>query len=140
MAKIKGNGLLLYIDNQVIGCTDNCEFNSQNETIDATCKDNDGAKNVLPGGNTATFTFSGKWEFSSTLGPVQLYNAHNNKTRVGVKMSVADPVTTNELSGYPHIIAYGYLNQLSFVGALNTVATFSGTIDVDGPHSMATNT
>lgn len=140
MAKIKGNGLLLYLDGQVIGCTDNCEFNSENEAIDSTCKDNDGAKQVEPGGNTATFSFSGKWEFTSTLGPQQLYAIHNNKQRIGVKMAVADPVSTNESSGYPYIQAYGYLNQLSIVGPLNQAATFSGRVDVDGPHSMGTTT
>ena len=88
MSIINGNQLLVFINGQVIGCTDNCELQSDKETIDATCKDNNGARQVLSGSQTWTITASGKWDFASTLGPTQLYATHKNGTRVGIKMAI----------------------------------------------------
>lgn len=128
---INGNQLLIFLDGQVIGCTDNCEFSSTNETIDATCKDNNGARQVLSGSNTWTITFSGLWDFASALGPRQLASVHKEKTRVGIKMAVTDS-NGDELSGGDYIIGYAYLNALTITGPINAAATFSGTFEGDG--------
>lgn len=132
---LNGNQLLLFLDGQVIGCTDNCEFSSTNETIDATCKDNNGARQVLSGSNSWTVTFSGLWDFASALGPRQLAAIHKNKTRVGIKMAVTDAAGT-ELAGGDYIIGYALLNQLTITGPLNAAATFSGTLEGDGEWSI----
>lgn len=139
MAIINGNQLLLFIDNQVIGCTDNVELNSTKETIDATCKDNNGARQVLSGSQAWTMTSSGKWDFASTLGPQHLYNAHKNGTRLGVKMAITD-INGNEESGKSHFYGYARLNTFNVAGPLNAASTFNLTFEGDGPLFLGTTT
>lgn len=134
MARVKGNSLLVYVNDVAIGCLNNNEFSSTNEVIDATCKDNDGARNTLPGGNTATITFDGTFDTSATYGLEELLSIHKNKTAVGVRMGVAG-------SGGLYIqAASAYLNQLSWSGPLNAATVFSGTFDIDGVWSYGTHT
>lgn len=90
MAIINGNRLLVFIDNVAIGCTTNCQLQSTKETIDVTCKDNDGDRQVLSGSQSWTITASGLWDFASTLGPQALYASHKAGTRVGIKMAITD--------------------------------------------------
>ncbi len=126
MARVKGNSLLVYVNDVAIGCLNNNEFSSTNEVIDATCKDNDGARNTLPGGNTATITFDGTFDTDATYGFSQLIAIHKNKTAVAVRMGVAG-------SGGTYIqAASAYLNQLTWSGPLNAATVFNGTFDIDG--------
>jgi predicted secreted protein len=139
MAIINGNQLLVFIDNVAIGCTDNCELNSGKETIDATCKDQNGARQVLSGSQAWTITTSGKWDFASTLGPQALYAAHKNGTRVGIKMAITD-TSGNEESGKSYFMGYALLNQFNVAGPLNAAATFSLTYEGDGALTLGTTT
>lgn len=139
MAIINGNQLLVFIDGQAIGCTDNCELASTKETIDTTCKDNNGARQVLSGSQSWTITCTGKWDFASTLGPQALYAAHKNGTRVGIKMAITD-TSGNEESGKSYFIGYALLNGFNVAGPLNSAATFSLTYEGDGPLSIGTTT
>jgi len=139
MAIINGNQLLVFIDNVVIGCTDNCELSSSKETIDVTCKDGNGARQVLSGSQTWTITASGKWDFASTLGPEELYAYHKAGTRLGIKMAITDTAGTEE-SGKSYFIGYTYLNQWSVAGPLNAGSTFNLTFDGDGALSIGTTT
>lgn len=139
MAIINGNQLLVFIDNVAIGCTDNCELNSQKETIDVTCKDNNGARQVLSGSQSWTITSSGKWDFASTLGPTQLYATHKNGTRVGIKMAITD-TSGNEESGKSYFMGYARLNTFNVAGPLNAGATFNLTFEGDGELFIGTTT
>jgi predicted secreted protein len=139
MAIINGNQLLVFIDGQAIGCTDNCELNSTKETIDVTCKDNNGARQVLSGSQAWSITTSGKWDFASTLGPTQLYAAHVAGTRLGIKMAVTDQNGTEE-SGKPYLIGYARLNTWNIAGPLNAGATFNLTFEGDGALTLGTTT
>lgn len=139
MALVNGNQLLVFIDGQAIGCTDNCELNSTKETIDATCKDGNGARQVLSGSQAWTITTTGKWDFASTLGPQQLYNTHKNGTRVGIKMAITD-IDGVEQSGKSYFIGYALLNTFNVAGPLNAAATFSLTFEGDGALSIGTTT
>src|SRR5688572_22975487 len=89
MTKIKGNSLLVYVNDVAIGCLNNNEFSSTNEEIDATCKDNDGAYDSLTGGNTASITFDGTYDTDSTFGFEELLTIHTDKTEVARRMSVS---------------------------------------------------
>lgn len=139
MAIINGNQLLVFINGQAIGCTDNCELSSSKETIDVTCKDLNGARQVLSGSQNWTITCSGKWDFASTLGPEELYASHKDGTRVGVKMAITN-TAGSEASGRSYFIGYAYLNQFSVAGPLNAGATFNLTYDGDGALSIGTTT
>ena len=59
MAVLNGNNIGVYVGGQLIGCLTNATFNSTNNTIDVTCKDNNGDRAILSSGNTATVDFEG---------------------------------------------------------------------------------
>lgn len=134
MSKVKGNSLLVYVDDVAIGCLNNNEFSSTNEEIDATCKDNDGAYDSLSGGNTATITFDGTFDTDATYGLEQLLGIHKNKTEVALRMSVTGG------GGLYVQAARAALNTLSWVGPLNAATTFSGTFNIRGTWSYGSHT
>ena len=133
MARVKGNSVLVYLNDVAIGCLNNNEFQSTNEEIDATCKDNDGARNVLPGGNQWSISFDGTFETGSTVGLEELLGVHKNKTLVGVRMGVAG-------SGGLYIQGEAYLNELNWSGPLNAAAVFSGSFTGNGTWSHGNHT
>jgi hypothetical protein len=134
MAKIKGNSLLVYVDDVAIGCLNNNEFSSTNEEIDATCKDNDGAYDSLTGGNTASISFDGTYDTSSTYGFEELVAIHKNKTEVSLRMSVSGG------GGYYITAARAALNQITWSGPLNAATVFSGTFNIRGTWTTGNHT
>jgi hypothetical protein len=131
MSVVNGNAVGLYNDNQLIGCLTNTTFNGNNEEIVTTCKDNNGARQVIPGGQTADIAFAGNYDPASGYGFEDLVLVWKNKTRVGVKQGI---------DGGFYIAGYGYLNTLSWEGPLNAASTFSGTFTFDGPVITGTET
>lgn len=123
MAVINGNNIGVYVGGQLIGCLTNATFNSTNNTIDVTCKDNNGDRAILPSGNTATVDFEGLFNPSSTYGLADLLDIHKNKTEVSI--GIGDQTTLT-------IYAQAYLNTLSFSGPLNAGTTFSGSFEITG--------
>jgi hypothetical protein len=134
MSRVKGNAVLVYVNDVAIGCLNDNEFTSQNEEIDATCKDNDGARNVIPGGNTASISFSGTFDTDSTQGLEELLAVHKNKTSVAVRMSVTGG------GGLYVQAASAYLNQLTWSGPLNAATVFNGTLSINGTWSYGNHT
>lgn len=134
MTKVKGNALIVYVNDVAIGCLNNNEFTSTNEEIDATCKDNDGAYDSLSGGNTASITFDGNFDTDASYGFAELIAIHKDKTEVAVRMSV-----TGGGGQYIHA-ARAALNSLTWTGPLNAVTTFSGTFNIRGTWSYGTHT
>lgn len=131
MAVVNGNAVGLYNNNQLIGCLTNTTFNGTNEEIVVTCKDNNGARQVLPGGQTADIPFAGNYDPAASYGMEELIGIWLNKTRVGVKQAIED--------GF-FIAGYAYLNTISWEGPLNAASTFSGTFTFDGPVTIGTET
>jgi hypothetical protein len=134
MGRVKGNSLLVYVNDVAIGCLNNNDFNSTNEDIPATCKDNDGAYDSLTGGNTAVINFDGTFETTSTYGLQQLLGIHKNKTEVAIRMGVAG-------SGGLYIQAErAALNTLNWSGPLNAATVFSGVFNIRGVWTYGTHT
>jgi hypothetical protein len=129
MATLNGNDIGLYVEGQLIGCLTSSSFNSQNEEIDVTCKDDDGARKVIPGGNTSSFPFEGFFNPTATYGFQDLIAIHKEKTRVWVKMGDNTNLT---------VTCYAYLNTLEWTAPLNAGSTFSGTFTVDGEWDYST--
>lgn len=123
MAVVNGNDVGLSIGSQLIGCLTNATFSSQNEEIDVTCKDNDGAKETLQGGNTATITFEGLFNPASSFGVSDILPLHKDKTQINWHFGDNENLTMHGL---------GYISQLEFAAPLNAGTTFSGTISVTG--------
>lgn len=134
MSKVKGNSLLVYVNDVAIGCLNNNEFTSTNEEIDATCKDNDGAYDSLSGGNTATITFESTWDTDATMGLEQLLEIHKDKTEVALRMGVSGT------SGLYIQAARAVLNTLTWSGPLNAATTFNGTFQIRGTWDYGTHT
>lgn len=134
MTKIKGNALLVYVNDVAIGCLTNCEFSSTNEEIPAVCKDNDGAYDSLTGGNTAQITVEGLQETDATYGFDEILAAHKNKTEIAIRMSVTGGGGT-----YIHA-ARAAVNQLTWTGPVNAPVTYNGTINIRGTWSTGTHT
>ena len=139
MAIINGTRLLVFMDNVAIGCTTNCQLTSTKETIDVTCKDNDGARQVLSGSQSWSITADGLWDFASTLGPQGLYATHFNGTRVGIKMAIVNSAGTEE-SGKSYFIGYARLNNYNLAGPQNAGSTYNLVFEGDGPLSIGTTT
>lgn len=127
-----GNTIGIYVDNQLIGCLTSNSFESQNEEIEVTCKDFNGARQIRGGSNSASMPFEANFNAASTFGFVDLIAIHKNRTRVGVKQYDTE-------SGV-YIIGYAFLNQLSWTAPLNDASTFTGEFTVDGEWSYGTNT
>jgi hypothetical protein len=133
MSKVNGNNVGIYVDNVLIGCLTSNNVDLAVELIDATCKDNDGARAVLPGGVSGSVPFSGIFETTSTYGLDELVALLLAKTRVGVKQAVSG-------SGGLYIQGYAYITGLSWTGELNASSTFSGTFEFDGAITQGTAT
>lgn len=128
---VNGNDVGIYVEGQLIGCLTNATFSSTNEEIDVTCKDNSGARAVLPGGTTAEISFEGFFDPAATYGFQDLMSVHKNKTEVWVKMSYdgSDSLT---------VTGDAYLNTIEWTGPLNAGSTFSGTFTLTSGYSYST--
>jgi predicted secreted protein len=129
---LNGNDLLVYIAGVAIACTDGCTFQSDNEEINVTCKDNNGAKQVLSGSNSWSITCSGKWKFDAAYGAVDLLNAHKNKETVTIKMGTST-------SGDTYVTGSAKINSFTWEGPLNDGATFNVTFTGTGEYTIGTN-
>lgn len=125
MAIVKGNSVLVFVDNVAIGCLTGCTFTSNGASIDVTCKDDDGAPQSLPLKGPWNIAFNGNFKTDSTYGLEQLLGLRRNNTLAQVKFG-------GENSGDLYIIGEAYLNQITWDGQLNAASTFSGQFDGDG--------
>jgi hypothetical protein len=127
---VNGNDVGIYVEDQLIGCLTNASFSSTNNEIDVTCKDNSGARSILPGGNQAEISFEGFFDPAATYGLQDLMTVHTGRTRVWVKMTydAADSLT---------VTGYAYLNTLEWTGPLNAGSTFSGAFTIDDGYTTS---
>lgn len=123
MAVVNGNDIGVYVGGQLIGCLTGSTHTSTREEIDVTCKDNAGAKQVLPGGLNSTVTFEGLWNPSGTYNFGDLLDIHLAGTQVNIKMGD---------NTYLTIFALAYLNQIEWSAPLNGAVTCSGTFTLTG--------
>lgn len=125
MAVVKGNSVLIYIDNVAIGCLTGGTFSSNGNPIDVTCKDNDGAPQSLPSKGPWSISGQGNFNTDSSVGLSELLSARKNQTKLQVKYG-------GDTDGDLYVIGSVYLNQLTWEGPLNAASTFSFQMDGDG--------
>lgn len=129
---VKGNNVLIYIAGVAIGCTDGATFQSDNNTIDTTCKDNDGARQILGGSNSWSIQVSGKFKFDAPYGAVDLLNAHKDDLQLTAKFG-------NAVVGDTYVTGTIRITSFTWEGALNDASTFSAALTGDGAYTIATN-
>jgi len=72
---VNGNDLGLFIGEVFIACTTDATISLSREVIEATCKDNGGARQVLGGSLSWTMTAAGLWKFDAAYGIEDLVDA-----------------------------------------------------------------
>ena len=140
MSKIIGNAVLLFVDEQAIGCTTSATLNITGTEIETTCKDDNGAYSSVIGTDEWTMEIAGNWETTSTFGVPQLASIKYNKTLVGVKMSVVNTSTGSDLSGGLYFQGYANMTDFNIDAPLNGAATISATFKGSGAWSYGTTT
>lgn len=98
------------------------------EVIDATTKDNDGQREILPGGLTWTMSVEGMIETglaTSVKSNVDLFDLWKAKTKIRIAW-------TGGSDGDVMYYGNAYITQLEENAGLNEVATFSATFEGDG--------
>lgn len=128
---VKGNLLGIYVGTDLIACATNSTFNGSNGTIDATCKDNDGARQVLMGEQTWTMQHDGILAFDAAYGYVDLVTIWKNKTSVTLKFST-------EVTGDTYLTGDAFISSLDVTAGLNEVSTYSISFEGTGVLTIAT--
>jgi predicted secreted protein len=129
MAVLNGNDVLLYVGSQAIGCLTNATFSSSREEVEVTCKDNDGARQVIGGSLSATITFEGFYNPASTYTVDDLFTLHQADTEFNWHMGDNENFTLHGM---------GRFTQLEYSAPVNAGTTFSGTIAVTGAYTFST--
>jgi len=112
----------------LVACATSGTFTGTRELIEATTKDNDGAREILTGGITWSISTEGLVEYglaASVTGADDLFDIWDNKTKVRVGWSTGVTGDT---------IYYGdaYITSYEESAGLNEVATYSVTFEGDG--------
>lgn len=120
-----GNLRLLYIDDEVVGCTTTMSASFSSESVDATCKDNNGARQSLPGQQNASVAVAGYQVFNQTVSCDDLWNLWKNRTEFEARLS------TN-VSGDNEFVGTAYFESIEFTDNVNEAAAWSGNIVFTG--------
>lgn len=123
---ISGNLVDISRDDVRIGCGTNAELTIDNEQVETTCKDNDGARTYTPGSQNWGMTFQGNLKFDGVEGYRQI--AALAKTRATAEFRYG---TTN--TDDPFWIGDGFISNLTTTGDVNAPATWSATVSPRGP-------
>lgn len=128
---VKGNNILIYIDNVAIGCLTGGTFTSNGNPIDVTCKDNDGAPQSLPSKGPWSISGAGNYNTDSSLGLGELLAARKNQTLLDIKYG-------SDVDGELYVIGQVYLDELTWSGDLNAASTISFTMNGTGDWNYGT--
>jgi predicted secreted protein len=129
MAVLNGNDVLIYIGENAIGCLTNATFSSTRDEVEVTCKDNDGARQVIGGSLSATITFEGFYNPASSYTVDDLLALHQANTEINWHFGDNENLTLHGL---------GTITQLEYSAPVNAGTTFSGTIAVTGSYTYST--
>jgi TP901-1 family phage major tail protein len=113
---------------ELVACSTSGTFSGSRELIEATSKDNDGAREILTGGLTWSIQCEGLIEYGlagTVQGSSDVFDMWDNKTKVRVAWSTGANGDT---------LYYGdaYVTSYEETAGLNEVASFSATFEGDG--------
>ena len=135
---VKGNLVGVYIldaDNSgdtnydLIACGTNASLNITNEMIETVCKDNDGARSVLPGQQSVNISIEGLTAYDN-VGRTALFASAKDKTQLTLKYG-------SGVTGDPFVQVDAYITSFEESAPLNDSTSFSVSFDCD---NMTTGT
>jgi predicted secreted protein len=132
VGKVKGNAMLIYKDGVAIACTTAASFNLTNELLEVTCKDNDGARQYILGGQEWSFTVGGIFQFDN-VGIDDLSDMAIDKETATIRFGT-DVVGDFFLEGE------AIISDLTIDANLNESTTYSATFTGTGPITKAITT
>lgn len=123
--KVSGNAMLIYHEGVAIACTTDASFTLNNEQIEVTCKDNDGAKQYTLGGQDWNFTVGGIFQFDN-VGIDLLSDMAIAKDIATIRFGTAE-------AGDFFFEGEAYISTISVQAPLNGPATYTATFQGTGP-------
>ena len=128
---VKGNLVGVYISDGVtptpgydlIACGTNASLNITNDMIETVCKDNDGARSVLPGQQSINITIEGLTAFDN-VGRTELFASVKDKTQLTLRYG-------SGVTGDPYVQVNAYITSFEETAPLNDSTSFSVSFDCD---------
>ena len=128
---VKGNLVGVYISDgatptpgyDLIACGTNASLNITNDMIETVCKDNDGARSVLPGQQSINITIEGLTAFDN-VGRTELFAAVKDKTQLTLRYG-------SGVTGDPYVQVNAYITSFEETAPLNDSTSFSVSFDCD---------
>ena len=127
---VKGNLVGVYIADDsdpvgydLIACGTNASLNITNDMIETVCKDNDGARSVLPGQQSINITIEGLTAFDN-VGRTELFAAVKDKTQLTLRYG-------SGVTGDPYVQVNAYITSFEETAPLNDSTSFSVSFDCD---------
>jgi TP901-1 family phage major tail protein len=148
--KLRSNALNLYVNTlqgadtfddtvaddtwEIVASSTSGTFSGELETIDATSKDNDGAREILVSAISWSIQAEGLIQYddlTNKLRSGELFTIWNNKTKIRVAWSTG-------IDGDTYYWGDGFITSYEEAAGVNEVATYSITIEGDGVINSAT--
>ena len=129
--KFKANLMGVYSGTDLIAGSTSSSFSGSNATIDATSKENDGAKQILLGQQDWSINHDGHLEFDAAYGYVDLIAAWKAKTTLTLKFST-------EVSGDTFLTGDALITSLDISAEVNGVTSYSVSFEGTGPVTVGT--
>ena len=134
---VKGNLVGIYISDgatptpaySLIACGTNASLSITNEMIETVCKDNDGARSVLPGQQSVNMTIEGLTAYDNH-GRTELFAAVKDKTQLTLRYG-------SGVTGDPFVQVDAYITSFEESAPLNDSTSFNVSFDCD---NMTTGT
>lgn len=131
---VKGNLIGVYIEDgagayDLIACGTNASLNLTNEMIETVCKDNDGARSVLPGQQSISISIDGLSAYNN-VGRTELFASAKDKTQLTLRYG-------SGVTGDPYVQVNAYITSFEETAPLNDSTSFSVSFDCD---TMTTGT
>jgi predicted secreted protein len=132
LGTVEGNKIGIYIEDVLIACATSATIDFTTNLVDSTCKDNNGAEQVLPGQKSWSMGLDANLAFDATYGWVDLVDAWNTGTLLNVKWGT-------EETGDESYSGEAYIDSLSASAPLNEVTTYSVNFRGTGDITIAPN-
>lgn len=125
VGKVKGNAMIIYHEGVAIACTTEASFTLTNEQIEVTCKDNDGAKQYILGGQDWNFTVGGIFQFDN-VGADLLTDMAIDKETATIRFGT-------DVIGDFFLEGECIISTINITSPLNASVTYTATLQGTGP-------